>query len=268
MKMRKRLCALFGFLAAFILAMDGRSARAEDDALRICFNDWPPYTFVHDGVPGGISVDLARLTAERIGKRAVFSQLPWNRCLDAVREGKQDAILDAADRPEFRQGPTSFSAYSNTFWVRVGDPARRYAPEILRGRRIGLVHGYYYPEDLLDLMRSASESIDYSVDDATNLRKLAFGRVDAVIADLASTLILARTEELPLRPLSPSHSADALYVSFNARLTGLQREFDAALRVLIESGAADRVYHRHVDMGICEVNPRATGAGCTVNGDS
>ncbi|KAA3625938.1 MAG: hypothetical protein DWQ08_08660, partial [Proteobacteria bacterium] len=101
--------------------------------LNFCFNAWPPYTYVEDGKAQGVSVEIAREAATRAGFAATFVELPWIRCLEAVRkDDRVDAVLDAARRPDFIQGSTSTSVYTNTFWVREEAQQQRFDPSTLR----------------------------------------------------------------------------------------------------------------------------------------
>ena len=82
---------------------------------------------------------------------------------------------------------------------------------------------------------------------------LAFGRVDAIIADLVSTLSFAREHGLSIHPLIPDHSVDRLYPSFNPERPDLHRALDAALADLIDDGTVDRAYRNHLGVGFEDV---------------
>lgn len=240
-----------------LLATAMPNARShEHRAVRYCFNFWFPYTREVDGRVEGISIDILREATARAGMRAEFAQLPWKRCLETVRRGEIDAVVDAAERPDLLQGPTSFSVYTNTFWVREDFPADEFDPAALAGKEIGLVDGYLYPEKLWEDLRSLGATIDSSVDDGTNIRKLAFGRVDAIIGDYVSTLVFVRENGLKLKPLSPSHSADRLYPSFNAERSMLQANIDSVLAEMVADGAVDRIYRRHLGQALQDILPQ------------
>lgn len=242
-------CAAFVMLLAWPL----QNARADAGLVRFCFNDWPPYTTVRNGEAAGISVEILREAATRAGLDAVFTELPWNRCLKMVSDGELDAVIDAAVRDNFLQGPTSVARYSNTFWVRDRDEARSFAPDALKGRKLGLVDGYIYPPSLLSLIGEAEMEIEYAVDDATNVRKLVFGRVDVVVADIVAMTVFARDRGLSIRPLQPSHSVDLLYPSFNPERGNLHRAIDASLAAMLDSGAIDRIYTEHASITFADV---------------
>lgn len=227
---------------------------AQGGDVRFCFNDWPPYVKVVGGAPVGITIDIMREAAKRAGFTIRFDELPWKRCLEMVREGAYDGVLDAMERPEFLQGPTSFSAYTNTVWVRAESDLQRLDFAALSKKTIGLVSGYKYPEALLAALQGAGVAIDYAVDDATNIRKLAFGRVAAIVGDFGSTMLVVRDKGLKLRPLTPTHSSDQLYPSFNPARGDAHKAIDAALEAMLRDGTVERVYRSHLGVGFGELN--------------
>lgn len=231
---------------AALLALAWLVVRAADPAgaaeARICFNDWPPYASGGPDGAHGISVAIVEEAGRRAGIPVSLTELPWNRCLDAVRRGAMDAVLDAAQRAEFLQGPASSSVYSDTVWVREDSVLLTSDLAALRHRRLGLVAGYDYRDSLAADIRANDIVVDYAVDDPGNLRKLVAGRVDAIIGDFAGTAALVRAGDMPVRALMPVRSTDPLYLSFRKDRPDLHREFDRQIAILLEEGFVDAVY--------------------------
>lgn len=224
-----------------------RNVWASDSEVSFCFNDWPPYaTKSADGV-AGISVNIVQQAAQRIGIQVNFEELPWNRCLQKVKDGEVDAVIDAAERPEFVQGPTSFSLFSDTFWVREDSGIKSYSD--ISGGRVGLVDGYNYSGSLLAYLDDLKLQREMTIDDPTNIRKLAFGRVNVIIADFASTLLFARQHRLKISPILPPFSYDPLYVSFSQDKSEIQHRFDQSFSELLKDGSIDAVYQQYLGTG-------------------
>ncbi|MDH3220089.1 MAG: transporter substrate-binding domain-containing protein [Gammaproteobacteria bacterium] len=215
-----------------------------DDIISFCFNDWPPYAIVSDANPSGISIEIIAEAGRRLGRPVLFVELAWNECLEQVREGEIDAVIDAARRDEYLQGPTSFSVFTDTFWVKNESDISRYGD--LQGGKIGLVDGYSYDDTLLAQIEGLNLRVSYAKDDPANILSLARGQVDVIIADLASTFLFVRQQNLSLHPILPPFSVNTLYVSFNAKRVELQPEFDRVFRVLIEEGFVDDIYQRYI----------------------
>lgn len=221
------------------------AANAQDDKIRYCFNAWPPYIYSKDGKAAGLSIEMLDEASRRAGLEAEYFELPWKRCLLQVRQGGMDAAIGAAKRDEYIQGPASYSVYSNTFWVQTDSTIRSFDLAAFSGKTVGLVTGYVYPDELV---KNPPYAIDYSVDDETNMRKLAAGRVDAIVADLVSTKLAAEKQGLALRAVLPSHSFDALYPSFNKDKPALQSRINAALDAMRKDGFVARVYRERLNL--------------------
>ena len=253
--MRSRMLSTLGLAVAFVwgaAVMGGDAAAAQ--TLRFCFNEWRPYSYVENGEPRGISLEIARQAAARAGFDATFEQLPWNRCLDAVESGKDmDAVIDAAARPELVQGPTATNIYTNTFWVRDDSPVDQYSKQVLNGRKIGLVYGYTYPDTLEHDIADAGMTVEYAKDDLANVRLLVAGRVDFIIGDYVSTHVIATRQGYAVRPLHPNHSADRLYISFGRSAAAEQLRFDDALSAMMAEGVIDRIYDERLGIALSDL---------------
>ena len=217
---------------------------AADDAVSFCFNDWPPYSMMTAEGARGITVEIVRRAAESVGREARFVEREWSDCLKLVEDGELDAVLDAARRDAYLQGPTSFNSYTDTFWVSNRSNINRY--DQLSGGEIALVEGYNYADSLLAHIESLRVRVVRGADDPSNIRDLAGGEIDAAVADLASTFAFTREHNLPVHPILPPFSVDLLYVSFNRQKVELQREFDRAFAGLIEQGVVDRIYVEYI----------------------
>lgn len=238
-------------LVATLIPSTGLCADAKDRAT-FCYNDWPPMTQTVSGRAEGISIAMIREAGRRIGVATEFREFPWKRCLLLVEKGEIDAVIDAAKRKEFIHGQASFSGYSDTIWIRRTDDPRNLSD--LKGASFGLVEGFSYDDKTTGAIEALDATVAFAVDDPTNIRKLAFGRVDAIIADLASTLHFAQTNKLEIQPILPPVYVEPLYVSFNKDRAPLMARFDAAFRRLLDEGFADTVYARYLGMTFSELD--------------
>lgn len=234
---------LRGTALALLLLLLPLPATAEEP-VSFCFNNWPPYSLMNDSGPSGITVDIVKRAAQLIGRRIRFVEREWSKCLEMVKNGEFDALLDAAKRDTYLQGPRTFSSYTDTLWVGNDGKISRY--DQLKGGRIGLVEGYNYGASLVALLQTLDTRILRGKDDPTNLRNLAQGGLDAAVADLASTFAFSREYNLPVHPILPPFSVDLLYPSFNLDRVEIQREFDRAFARLLEQGGVDDIYVEYI----------------------
>lgn len=231
------------YLLALVLLISPVSVLA-DDRVTFCLVDWLPYTEMTDGVADGITVRIIRRAAQIIGREIRFVLREWNECLEKVKQGEFDVVLDAAKRDAYLQGPTSFNSYVDTFWVSNKSKIIRY--DQLSGGKVALVEGYVYDDRLHAHLKDLNAEVVHGKDDQTILQDLALGRLDAAVADLASTFAYTRQHNLQIHPILPPFTADRLYASFNRDKVDLQREFDRAFATLIEQGYVDEVYKEFI----------------------
>lgn len=136
-------CAILGLalaepFAAGQMALAQETVQPQDNEVRFCFNSWPPYVKVEQDQSTGITVDILREAARRAGLKVSFRELPWNRCLQNVRDGEFDAVLDAAERTEFLRGPVSFSLHTYSFWIRDDVIVADFVRTLIFARESGL----------------------------------------------------------------------------------------------------------------------------------
>jgi ABC-type amino acid transport substrate-binding protein len=235
--------SLLGYLLFLALLISSMPALS-DHRVTFCYVDWPPYTEMTDGVADGITIRIIRRAAQIIDREIRFVKREWNECLEKVRQGEFDVILDAAKRDAYLQGPTSFNSYVDTFWVSNKSNINRY-DQLIEGK-IALVEGYNYDDRLLSHLKDLKAEVVRGKDDPSILQDLAQGRLDAAVADLAGTFAYKRQKNLQIHPILPPFTVDRLYASFNRDKVDLQRDFDQAFATLIEQGYVDEVYEEFI----------------------
>ncbi|WP_020591462.1 substrate-binding periplasmic protein [Kiloniella laminariae] len=249
------------------LAAPSVAVAQSNKTIRYCYNEWPPYSIPTEGGyesdgsqkarARGISVEVMTEASRRAGYEAIFIELPWKRCLQSVRNGELDAVLDAAARDDFIQGPAYNSIYTNTFWVHgyseISSPDLAAIVEKQTGVLMGLVDGYVYPENLLAEIGAAHLEVDYAVDDLANLYKLFQGRVNIIVADFVSTFYYNAHNDLSLRALQPAHSFDPLFPSFHPDRVKMQRQVNRALEEMTRDGSLDEIYRAEIGVPFSDV---------------
>lgn len=234
----------------------GFPARASD-MLRICFTDWPPYSWTDgQGRADGISVEILQLAARRAGVQASFVEMPWKRCLTEVEFGHLDLAMDGAPRADYIVGRESYVTSHYVFWVRGDDYlAGGSDPVRLDGRRISLIQGWWYPPEL----RAAAPLLDVVELDGeeSQLRGLTLGRQDAAYGELITMRGKAEKLGLSVRPLQPAHISVRFYPLFHRGRAALAGRIDAALAVLREEGEIDAVYRRRLGIGLSDLARQA-----------
>lgn len=206
------LACLLSFLAAFQPAWAGPSM------LRMGVDNWPPYEFFDDDRLQGISVDLTRLVLAEMQAEHEVHPLPWKRALDMLARGEIDMLVSGVKSPKraaaylYPEEPLVYSSW------RLFVPAHSAIDNVkaLRGKRVGLVLGYHYPDNVGAWLWKETAVQEVNTDE-TNLRKLANGRLDAVVADALNALWTLRKVKLEstVKPVGPSLGQRPVYVLFS-----------------------------------------------------
>lgn len=192
-------------IAASLLATVGL---CQADELIIPMDPWPPWKLVDPQSwsvdPQGVDNQLIDALLTKYNQtfgadlQASYQGYPWKRCLEMMKNGDADLIsgvLKSSEREEFLifLDPPYKTRSTKVFYVRKGEeqPIQQY--EDLYKFKIGVQAGvrYFEPFDNDPKIRKEEAGNDLS-----NLRKLQYGRVDAVISTETQADYLIATQGL------------------------------------------------------------------------
>jgi polar amino acid transport system substrate-binding protein len=207
-------------------------AQAQTPTLLFASLEWLPY--VGRALPqGGMSAAIAKAAAARFDHGIKIDYLPWKR---AMQEGGSDPDF-AGYFPAYHTAERARRCHFSAPMGRstIGFAVR--AAEDLASDKLGVVLGYSNGEAFDAMVAQGKLSVDASVSDAVNLKKLLGGRVRAAVIDKAAMRHLLSTDptlstqrarlafdERPLAELT-------LHVCFQRTALGqkMKQSFDAAL---------------------------------------
>ena len=188
--MNKKLTLL---IAALIYLISASPLTAETVFRMVYFNKENPPRVVGSGASidwakPGITVELLKMAAQRVGVQFEYKRMPWKRCLYAVEHGMADAAFHASFKParaKFGVYPTrdgqldpSRRIYKNSyvFYARKGSGVNWDGQTIHNASRpIGTQLSYSIADDL----RKMGYAVEEEASVANNLNKLAAGRISA-----------------------------------------------------------------------------------------
>lgn len=240
------------FTVLFLLCC---SLSSHAQPLKVCTNEWPPYTLLEDGQVRGIDSDVLHLVLSNLGIRYEITLEPWRRCLRKMSDGKLDILLDAFYSEE-RARTMIFPAepMAESSMVLFHPKARPHdirSVDDLKGLRVGTEPGYAYSDQAFatgtHFTREDAPTLD------ANIGKLLLGRLDLVITDRAVGLYTAQImgvqDAIDFSP-KPLYS-DRVYAAFSRRPTtaALVPRFETELRRVknsAEYAAILRRYHQSV----------------------
>lgn len=223
--------------------------------LKVCTNEWPPYTLLEEGQVRGIDADLLHLVLTNLGISYDITLEPWRRCLRKMNDGKLDILLDAFysdERAKTMIFPNELMAESAM--VLFHARARPYtinSVDDLTGLRVGTEPGYAYSHEAFakgtHFIREDAPTLD------ANVGKLLLGRIDLVITDRAVGLFTAKNmgvqDSIAYSP-QPLYS-DRVFAAFSRRpaIAALVPSFESELRRVKQTpeyAAILRRYHQAI----------------------
>lgn len=240
MKPRIGLRTFLMVLCNMVVAVTAHAGGSKDH-VRLTSLDWPPFSGMNLENQG-LSTAVVDRTLARAGLEMDVEFLPWQRAVATGLRGPGFSGYFPEYRVAAMEGTqclfsSSIGSSPLGFAERSDAPVAWSDLSDLRGRRIGTVRGYVNTEKFDAAVAADILSVDPSVDDATNLRKLAAGRLDLAVIDINVLRHLVTTDP-DLKPLAGRLRFNeriledkTLHVCFRPGTEGeaLRRRFDAAL---------------------------------------
>lgn len=165
------LCVPFGVLA--------------QESVKLTTVDWCPFTCSADPDKGLFGVVVSE-AFKAVDATVEFEFLPWLRAIEKAKTAEGEvsgyfpALLPEVGEEFEASIPVGYSGLGLA--MRVDSPELEATPEGLRALKLGTVAGYANSK-LVTAAIEAGLKPDESNTDATNLRKLISGRVDAIEID-------------------------------------------------------------------------------------
>lgn len=169
--------------------------------LKLAYQEWPPFVILdpNGGDPTGLDIESAKLLAKEAGCELEMKEVPWKRSLENLKQGSIDIITGASWTEERAQYAHYSNAYRNeTLAVFVQkDKVGTYKasslenflqiPDITFGIQRGAAYGSQF--EALSIRPEFTKKLRKATDDEQNIKKLANGRIDSMLASLESTYL-------------------------------------------------------------------------------
>lgn len=149
--------------------------------------DWQPFS--GKALPdGGAGIEVLRAALKAEGIELVVEFYPWSRAIETAKNPAYAGVYPSwpEDVGEgFTKSPVLFKSAVGfvepknkpLVWSKLDD---------LKGKTIGTVQDYGNTAEFMKLIKSGAIKTQVVVDDITNIRKVAGGRVDGAFIDLAN----------------------------------------------------------------------------------
>ena len=250
-----RLPLVMCLLSLWILGL-GMQPVVADTLILAAAADSIPTSYVENGKPTGILVDVIHEAFRRAGYKVEVRLMPWARCIAAAKSGAVDGIFSVFKTPERQQ----FMTYTDevlitqvqAFFVRA-DSSLTFDGDLtkLTGISIGVIKKTSYGPRLdAALTTGIFKKIDVATNSELNVRKLIAGRVDMIPSYRNIVLSTAKTLGSldKIKQLSPEIEAIPSYLAFTKKrdFTQLIRDYDKAIASMKKDGSYEQLFNRYL----------------------
>ncbi len=244
-----RIPALAALLACALLALLPAAPAAAAPARVIAVagdNNFPPFEFVAaDGEFRGFDVEILESGAIQAGRDVRLLPMPWEQALQALKEGRVDAIEGikfTRERQSYFLFSDPYLTTSHAIFVQAGNQTI-HGPDDLQGKRVAVQRGDYAS----DLLRGRpGVQLQAVADQDAALALLLAGQADAFVGDrLTGIYLLQRgdaveTVKIVGDPIDPAEYGFAVRPGDGTLVQAL----NAGLKAIRSNGTYDKVYNK------------------------
>ena len=214
-------------------------------------DEWFPMTGSPSGQQKGFMVDLAY----RVFDSVDYKLMPWQRALEEVDAGNFDCVLGAykEDAPGFIFPEESWGTDRIGIFIKQSDNWEYNGLESLLERKVGVIKGYSYAEDLDNLIESSPQvfKIASGINGLEkNIKKLHAGRIDVVIEStpVASAKLKSLGLSEKIKRVGFINEAAPFYIACspaNPKSKALVKKVDEITRQLREQGEIEKIMSQY-----------------------
>lgn len=238
-------------LAALFLCGSSKCMAAEDTAIALAGDHFPPYTYSENGLIKGAAVEIIKEVFLRMKKPFSLelrslddaSALMEQNHIDALfcipREVRFEFLLDFVEQPLLER-KISFFALKQGYDI----------PQIksLDGKRIVMVKNVYYGDQILSSVKNKNIKIKIASDYGEAIDMLIAGKVDLMPADTkVMNIILEQLKrKVTIGPIKPFVSTIKYYIGFsrNKESLAVKKEFSRILSDIKAGGQYDALMEK------------------------
>lgn len=207
----------------------------------------PPMIFKRNGEYAGIEADLARQLAADLGKTVRFVEVPWDKQIDALLEGRTDIIMSSMSitparamrieftRPYMKSGQTALVRRTEATAMRVG----MFSSSTRVGTQRGTTGDYFVQQEFPRTKRVYFDTAQ------AGARALIDKRIDVFIHDAPVNMWLASVNEANGLIVIPTMLTQE-YLAWGVRKddASLRDAADAFLDKARQNGTLQTTIHR------------------------
>lgn len=236
----------------FITAFLSIHSIAAPTAIKACFTDWFPYSYLENGQPSGLSIEIYNAVIKRAGLTISYDKKPWKRCKQDFSAGLYDAIVDGGvDIPNSLHAQQRPIPWVMLLWVHKSSEVQAFKGyHQFDQKKMGFVRGYGYPDDFMEYKGFLSKrDVD---NDTQGLNMLDRGRFHAFFGDLVNNTQIVKKEKFNVRAIGPAIQVNYLTLCFSTLLKKEHQQFETALNQMYKDNSIDKIYNQYLGLSYQE----------------
>ncbi|WP_168206279.1 ABC transporter substrate-binding protein [Labrenzia sp. PHM005] len=223
--------------------------------------DFPPYNYYEDTKYKGIDTEIVRLIVTELGHKPSFAQLPWKRVVKSVESNDVDLgfqFVGTKERFEKFHMVGPFRNGITTLMFPVDKVITFEALNDLKDYVIGTVRGYAYSPEFDNAAFLTKEE---ATDNETNVRKLAAGRLHAVVGDRDTLAFVAGRLDLVgrFRFADTPLAVVPRYIAFPKQRAEQALAFQKVLNRKLDEGAIDVIIASYTNLKVTQNSRKQDG---------
>ncbi|WP_207681069.1 substrate-binding periplasmic protein [Desulfonema magnum] len=239
---QKRILPIF----VLLLCLPVQPVFCEETKIRVALAHWPPWKIINQGKFGGIDVEILKVIGTYLNISFEFSECPWRRCLDMVKNGEVDMITSFGKTPErekyvyYLEPPYALGKIVFYTKKAKGPLIRQY--EDLYKEKIGSLKGSVYFEAFDNDSEINKTEVTW---EHQFFRMLSSGRISVIIGYETVTDYLIITEgfqgQFEKAPLSYQSTGSHFAMSKKSKATELIPQFNRVIGQMAKTHEFDDI---------------------------
>lgn len=222
------------------------------NTLELAITDYPPYEFMDNSHPQGISVEIVKEVFRRMEQPIKIKVLPWSRSLQFLKTGEIDIVIEVIktkDRMEFMDFSTEILMIETTSLFVLESSNITFEGDLskLKNYTFGIRKDFSYGK-IFDNALKNNVITNYVIqiyDNNRLLDLLATKKIDIYVGDNYSTLYQYQISGIveKIKKLTPDVESTPTYVAFSKKreLTKIREQFDFTLAELKSDGTYNKI---------------------------
>ncbi len=211
----KNIIAILIFVISFFPA-----AYAADTLIIVRGQDFAPYHYRDDSkVEKGFIIEIINNVTRQMGIKVRYQQYPWSRCINMMKQGTADAMMNLFKTPErtsFMVFTDNILAYETNTFFYPADKKLSFHGDIksLTSYKLGTIRNYSYGKEFDAIAFPKKFPLET---ESQLINALIKKRCDIIIGNklVISRYLKDKQLDRQIRALSPDVSKDPLYIGFS-----------------------------------------------------